>query len=653
MFVADYEDEAFSAYSRDRGPGLVDATQHAEDLAVEHGIAELWVQHSDRIARGDGKAARHTVEIALWALKHDVRVRTLQDPETFRDLLYAVVTGQRNNEDSKRKGLSSSAGRRRAAARGQYIGYLLDGYKIEVDSDGQGNVSKRMVLDPERQELIALIFRLAHVRSDRKERQRRRLADKTSASERHPAQLHHRQGQRHAEEPALRRACLLERRGRARGHWPAYITERQSKRIGQRLRQRRAPKHYRQLETYLLAKLSKGSGVKYAHDAANDPTTIGSETYSYDAASELEKRVLGKSTVATYGYDELGERTKTTAATGPATTYGYDQAGNLTSVERAVEGEKAAIKDTYAYDGDGLRASQTISGATSYMSWDAAEALPLLLNDGTSSFVYGPGGLPLEQVTGETVQYLHHDQQGSTRLLTSASGAVAATTTFDAYGNKLGSTGSATSALGYDGQYTSSDTGLIYLRARVYDPATAQFISADPAVAFTWEPYSFAFNNPLRWGDWGGLDAVALPLEGSDAAACLTPETIGPCAVVGVGGYLAVEAASSIVDAWAGEEAGNDEGHAFLEQRQAEEAAEERAGDCPPEPSQSLPYRGAPNSTGVLDRGNGSGQIRDYGPDGLPLRDFDFGHDHGFGDPHVHDWPDGERGPGRPLEPGE
>ena len=54
-----------------------------------------------------GSSARHAVEIGLWALKNDVTVRTVQDPETFRDLLYAVVTGQRNHEDSRRKGLAS------------------------------------------------------------------------------------------------------------------------------------------------------------------------------------------------------------------------------------------------------------------------------------------------------------------------------------------------------------------------------------------------------------------------------------------------------------------------------------------------------------------------------------------------------------------
>jgi hypothetical protein len=35
--------------------------------------------------------------------------------------------------------------------------------------------------------------------------------------------------------------------------------------------------------------------------------------------------------------------------------------------------------------------------------------------------------------------------------------------------------GSSLAGIVYDAQYTSSDTGLIYMRNRVYDPATAQF----------------------------------------------------------------------------------------------------------------------------------------------------------------------------------
>jgi RHS repeat-associated protein len=249
-------------------------------------------------------------------------------------------------------------------------------------------------------------------------------------------------------------------------------------------------------------RLTKTGSTAYEYDAANNPTKEGSSTYTYDAASELEK-----GTIAKYAYDELGERTKTTPTTGPATTYGYDQAGNLISVERPKEGTTEAISDTYTYDGDGLRASQTISGTTTYLAWDHAEKLPLILNDGTNSYIYGPGGLPVEQInnTTGTVTYLHHDQQGSTRLLTGSTGTVTGSTTFDAYGNQTGHTGTATTALGYDGQYMSNDTGLIYLRARSYDPATAQFLSVDPEVSRTLEAYEYAHDNPLTWGDPTGL----------------------------------------------------------------------------------------------------------------------------------------------------
>jgi RHS repeat-associated protein len=58
---------------------------------------------------------------------------------------------------------------------------------------------------------------------------------------------------------------------------------------------------------------------------------------------------------------------------------------------------------------------------------------------------------------------------------------------------------------GYDGQYTSSDTGLIYLRARVYDPATAQFLTSDPIAGLTLAPYNYVNDNPLNYNDPTGL----------------------------------------------------------------------------------------------------------------------------------------------------
>jgi RHS repeat-associated protein len=112
--------------------------------------------------------------------------------------------------------------------------------------------------------------------------------------------------------------------------------------------------------------------------------------------------------------------------------------------------------------------------------------------------MYGPYDMPIEQISSDgTVEYLHHDQQGSTRLLTGSTGTVTGKCTYSPYGTPT-CEGTATTPLGYDGQYTNSDTGLIYLRAREYDPATAQFLSVDPAVPLTRAPYNYAGDNPVN-----------------------------------------------------------------------------------------------------------------------------------------------------------
>src|SRR5436190_7909268 len=61
--VAAYQEANVTAWSGDRGPELAAAMEHAERLAKEYGRCLLIVQHSDRLARGDAKKARHLVEI--------------------------------------------------------------------------------------------------------------------------------------------------------------------------------------------------------------------------------------------------------------------------------------------------------------------------------------------------------------------------------------------------------------------------------------------------------------------------------------------------------------------------------------------------------------------------------------------------------------
>lgn len=259
VLAGEYFDEACSAFSGDRGPGLVDALRHAEELAREHGTAELWAQHSDRLARGDGRTARHAVEIALWALKREVRIRTIQDPDTFRDLLYAVVTGQRNHEDARRKGLASAAGYRRALERGEYAGRKLDGYRLAISIE-DGKVIRRLEIDPDRRQAFELLFRLALKGKTcgavaralneagwlTKPREKGRTPEPWNASGvlkvmRNP-----------------RYAGLTVSRGKIIGaaHWPPYITVRQHHRLQALIDARRRRQRKRRFnEAFLLSRI--------------------------------------------------------------------------------------------------------------------------------------------------------------------------------------------------------------------------------------------------------------------------------------------------------------------------------------------------------------------------------------------------------------
>ena len=99
-------------------------------------------------------------------------------------------------------------------------------------------------------------------------------------------------------------------------------------------------------------------------------------------------------------------------------------------------------------------------------------------------------------------------------------GTVAATFTYDAYGNLSGRTGTADTPLRWNGQNQDTDTGLYYLRARYYDPATAQFLTRDPLEALTGQPYQYTHNSPLNETDRSGLDCgLTSPWDCAGAAA--------------------------------------------------------------------------------------------------------------------------------------
>ncbi len=262
-------------------------------------------------------------------------------------------------------------------------------------------------------------------------------------------------------------------------------------------------------ETYGYDKRSQLTTINtsplYGYDAADNMTKMPGATLAYDMANQLTSLTQGTS-VTKFGYDARGNRTSRTLPTGTVTKYGYDQASRLTAYGASA---------TYRYNGDGLRMGKTVSGVAKPFVWDVAQGLPLLMKEGATSYIYGPGGMVLAQISSTGVPlYYHRDQLGSVRMMTDGAGAVKATYNYDVYGKLKSKTGTVANPFGYAGEYTDAESGMQYLRARYYEPATGQFLTRDPIVAQTREPYSYASNNPTNLTDPTGL--YGLPLIVTD-----------------------------------------------------------------------------------------------------------------------------------------
>ena len=147
------QDEGFSAYSGNRGPGLERARRAAADAAP----SVLVVQHSDRLARGAGDApgaSQHLSEIIDWAIRSRVTIRTIQDdfygdPRTAR--LMGAAMGQRNYEDSERKSGAVRDGLKRRKQSGKPVGPVPLGYVPQdaervIDPATRGTVERIFVL---------------------------------------------------------------------------------------------------------------------------------------------------------------------------------------------------------------------------------------------------------------------------------------------------------------------------------------------------------------------------------------------------------------------------------------------------------------------------------------------------------------------------
>lgn len=164
--IGPFFDESASAFKGNRGAGLAKAKAAAEAAANEHGEAELWVQHSDRLARGSGLeagAADHLGEVFFAMRRVGVRLRSVQDDALIQNPVMATMQGEQNTGYSQRLRAAVTSGKDRQVERGERIGGPVpDGLTLIVQRDNADRViSRRYVRDPKRAPIIEKAFELS------------------------------------------------------------------------------------------------------------------------------------------------------------------------------------------------------------------------------------------------------------------------------------------------------------------------------------------------------------------------------------------------------------------------------------------------------------------------------------------------------------
>lgn len=291
----------------------------------------------------------------------------------------------------------------------------------------------------------------------------------------------------------------------------------------------------------------------YAYDPLNrlitvtNTSTSAVESYAYDPLGNRSTKTAGGSTLA-YVYDSANQLLEIhSGSTGGMLVGGlvYDNNANLTkkcengtvtvnssnctgntvtdlthdSFNRLAQVSKTAIStESYKYDDQGNRIQKTVGSTITNFLYNGPDVIGEYTSSwGTASAIltHGPGtDDPIIRVSGTTAQYFHQDGLGSVVSVTNQSGTTDGTARYDAWGNKIASTGTIPQ-YGYTGR-EPDDTGLLYYRARFYDPSIARFTQRDPiGMRAGLNLYAYVKGNPINFNDPMGLkinDPVATQL---------------------------------------------------------------------------------------------------------------------------------------------
>jgi len=106
-------------------------------------------------------------ELYFWARRHNVRLRSVQDDSNLEDAIRAVLIGERNAEDSKRKSAATSNGKRERFNRGDSTGPVAFGYRLVDATDREGRpittgdrIVRRWQPDPDEARMVTRMFEM-------------------------------------------------------------------------------------------------------------------------------------------------------------------------------------------------------------------------------------------------------------------------------------------------------------------------------------------------------------------------------------------------------------------------------------------------------------------------------------------------------------
>jgi RHS repeat-associated protein len=137
-------------------------------------------------------------------------------------------------------------------------------------------------------------------------------------------------------------------------------------------------------------------------------------------------------------------------------------------------------------------------------------------NGVTNYYVYGLGLIYEEDdtTTSTTTLTYHFDYRGSTVALTDGNGNVTDRIQYSAYGMTTLRVGTNDTPFLYNGRYgvQTDPNGLLYMRARYYNPYICRFINADPSgFAGGLNFYAYVNGDPISLTDPFGLGAIGEP----------------------------------------------------------------------------------------------------------------------------------------------